>query len=172
VRELSGATAAASTWHAHFGRRALAHARALAIALAKRCISCTTFRTTSPGATMMTIYDQLGGAPALDAAVDLFYRKVLGDDALARFFDSTDMAQQAAKQKAFLTFVLGGPATYSGEGLRVAHAKLLRLGLDDAHFDAVVAHLGATLRELGVAADVIAQVAATAESTRHDVLGR
>jgi len=29
---------------------------------------------------MATIYEQVGGAPAVEAAVDVFYRKVLTDD--------------------------------------------------------------------------------------------
>ena len=41
-----------------------------------------------------------------------------------------------------------------------------------SHRDAVVELLGATLGELGVAQPLIAQVAAIAESTRADVLGR
>jgi hemoglobin len=46
------------------------------------------------------------------------------------------------------------------------------MGLTDRHFDAVLEHLGNTLRELNVAAPLIDQVIAIAESTRTDVLGR
>jgi hemoglobin len=45
-------------------------------------------------------------------------------------------------------------------------------GLNDGHFDAVIENLAATLRELGIADGLIAQVAAIAESVRGDVLGR
>jgi hemoglobin len=121
---------------------------------------------------MATIYEQLGGEPAVTAAVDIFYRKVLADDRLAAYFESTDMDRQAAKQKAFLTMVLGGPAAYTGRDMRAAHAPLVQKGLSDVHFDAVVGHLGATLKELGVADALIAQVATTAESVRNDVLGK
>ena len=38
------------------------------------------------------------------------------------------------------------------------------MGLDDSHFDAVMEHLGATLVELKVPADLIAEAAAIAES--------
>ena len=57
---------------------------------------------------------QLGGEAAVDAAVDVFYRKVLSDDRVSAFFDDVDMDQQIAKQKAFLTMVFGGPVAYSG----------------------------------------------------------
>jgi hemoglobin len=121
---------------------------------------------------MASIYEQLGGEPAINAAVDIFYRKVLSDERISGFFESTDMERQAAKQKAFLTLVFGGPAAYTGKDMRSAHAALVQRGLDDSHFDAVVEHLGATLAELGVPAELIAQVAATAETTRRDVLGK
>jgi hemoglobin len=50
-----------------------------------------------------TLYDQIGGAAAVDAAVDIFYRKVLTDYRINRFFDDIDMEGQVAKQKAFFT---------------------------------------------------------------------
>ncbi len=60
------------------------------------------------------LFEQIGGEGAVDAAVDLFYRKVLADDDLAPFFESTDMEEQHKKQKAFLTMAFGGPNNYSG----------------------------------------------------------
>ena len=121
---------------------------------------------------MTSLYDELGGAAALDAAVDIFYRKVLSDDRIAHYFEGVDMERQAAKQKGFLTMVLGGPNNYTGKDMRHGHAHLLKMGLDDSHVDAVIELLGATLSELGVGADRIAEVAALANSVRDDVLGR
>jgi hemoglobin len=119
-----------------------------------------------------SIYDQIGGAAAMDAAVDLFYRKVLSDDRVNEFFDGVDMERQAAKQKAFLTMVTGGPNNYTGRNMRDAHAKLVARGLNDSHVDAIIELLGETLKELGVSDEQIKQVAAVAESTRDDVLSR
>ncbi|MBL8606216.1 MAG: group 1 truncated hemoglobin, partial [Myxococcales bacterium] len=99
-----------------------------------------------------SVYDRIGGAAAVDAAVDIFYRKVLGDPRISRFFDGVDMDAQAAKQKAFFTMALGGPNTYTGKDMRAAHAHLVKDGLNDGHFDAVVEHVGATLTELKVPA--------------------
>ena len=119
-----------------------------------------------------TLFDQLGGEAAVNAAVDIFYRKVLADHRINRFFDNVDMEKQAAKQKAFLTMAFGGPHNYTGEDMRKGHAHLVKLGLDDSHFDAVMEDLSATLVELNVPQELIAQVAAIAESTRNDVLGK
>ncbi len=37
-----------------------------------------------------SLFEQLGGAAAVDAAVDIFYRKVLSDYRINRFFDNSD----------------------------------------------------------------------------------
>ena len=50
--------------------------------------------------------------------------------------------------------------------------ELSRKGLGDADFDAVMENLGATLQELNVPGELIAEAAAIAESTRNDILGR
>ena len=121
---------------------------------------------------MSSLYEQLGGQPAVDAAVDIFYRKVLSDDRISGFFEGVDMDKQIGKQKAFLTMAFGGPHNYTGKDMRTAHAPLVARGLDDSHFDAVAENLIATLQELGVGQDLIDQVMAIAGSTRNDVLGR
>jgi hemoglobin len=119
-----------------------------------------------------SLYQQLGGEAAVDAAVDVFYRKVLADSRISAFFEGVDMDRQAAKQKAFLTMAFGGPVYYTGADMRRAHKHLVVRGLNDSHFDAVVELLGQSLAELGVASGLISQVAAIAESTRNDVLNR
>src|SRR5487761_2102482 len=120
----------------------------------------------------MSGYDEIGGEAAVNAAVDIFYRKVLQDARINKFFGGVDMGKQSAKQKAFLTMALGGPNTYTGADMRRGHAHLVAQGLNDSHFDAVMENLGATLTELNVPGHLIAQAAAIAESTRNDVLGK
>jgi hemoglobin len=121
---------------------------------------------------MSSLYEQIGGEAAVDAAVDIFYRKVLSDDRISSFFEDVDMTKQAAKQKAFLTMAFGGPNNYTGKDMREGHAHLVEKGLNDSHFDAVAENLVATLKELNVPQDLIDQVATIALSTREDVLGR
>lgn len=121
---------------------------------------------------MSTVYEKIGGEAAVDAAVDIFYRKVLSDDRVKSFFDDIDMDEQVAKQKAFLTYAFGGPANYSGQSMREGHAHLVKRGLNDMHVDAVIELLGGTLQELNVPNELIGEVAAIAESVRGQVLGK
>ncbi|MEY2785295.1 MAG: hypothetical protein RL277_1505 [Planctomycetota bacterium] len=122
--------------------------------------------------TTKSLYERLGGAPAMQAAVDRFYRRMLKDARVARFFEGVDMQRQAEKQRNFLTMVTGGPNHYTGKDMRDGHAHLLKLGLDDSHVDAVIENLGAVLAELGANEADIAEVAALANSVRDDVLSR
>jgi len=124
------------------------------------------------GTSNTSLYDRLGGSAAVDTAVDRFYRRVLADDRIARFFDDVDMERQAAKQKAFLTMVFGGPTDYTGLDMRKGHAHLVERGLNDSHVDAVIENLDATLADLGVPESDRAEVKTIAESTRDDVLNR
>lgn len=117
-----------------------------------------------------SLFDRLGGFPAINAATESFYRKVLADPLLAPYFDDVDMNRQIAKQAAFLTMALGGPAEYSGRDLRAAHAGMP--GLSDEHVDRVIEHLADTLRELGVAESDVAEAGAVAASVRDEVLNR
>lgn len=119
-----------------------------------------------------SLYQQLGGAAAVNAAVDIFYRKVLEDDRINRFFQGVNLEAQIAKQRAFLTMAFGGPNNYTGADMRTAHARLVANGLNGSHVDAVVENLKATLQELKVPGYLIPQVIDIAESVRDDVLGR
>lgn len=117
-----------------------------------------------------SLFERLGGESAVDTAVDIFYRKVLSDPRISRFFDTVDMDAQRGKQKAFLTMVFGGPNQYSGKDLRTAHAPLVANGLGDSHFNAVAEHLQATLEELSVPSELVSEVMSIAASTHDDVL--
>ncbi|MBN4076738.1 group 1 truncated hemoglobin [Mariprofundus ferrooxydans] len=121
----------------------------------------------------MSLYDDLGGEASIDAAVDIFYRRVLGDSYINRFFEGVDMDKQAGKQKAFLTMVFGGPNDYTGQDMREGHKHLVeKMGLNDSHFEHVLAHLRSTLAELGVGGDKIQEVIDIADSVRADVLNK
>lgn len=121
---------------------------------------------------MNTLFDRLGGAPAIEATVDAFYGRVLSDPLLSPMFARVQMARLRAHQQRFLGFAFGGAAEYAGRDLARAHAGLVaEHGLNDRHFDAVLEHLGAALNGLGVPPELVGEVRAVAESVRSAVLG-
>ncbi|MEU1240476.1 group 1 truncated hemoglobin [Micromonospora parva] len=100
-------------------------------------------------------YDRIGGASSVKAAVELFYDKVLADPELAGYFTDVEMAVQRRHLALMLTVVLGGPNEYTGRGLAEAHQPL---NITVEHYAKVGEHLTATLTELGVPADILADV--------------
>ncbi len=117
----------------------------------------------------MSVYEKIGGDAAVNAAVDIFYRKVLADDRIAHFFDTVDMDAQHAKQKAFLTMAFGGPNHYTGKDMRAAHKHM---NLTEEHFNAVAENLVGTLQELSVPQQYIDEIVGIALSVKDDVLNK
>ena len=89
-----------------------------------------------------SLFERIGGAGAVDAAVELFYNKVLADTRINSFFKKTDMTKQRQMQKQFLTFAFGGSTKWNGKSMRAAHKHMK---LDEDHFEAVAEDLAATL---------------------------
>lgn len=114
-----------------------------------------------------TIYDRIGGADAISAAVDLFYRKVLGDDRVNPYFEGVNIGRLKAHQRAMITAVAGGPNSYEGRSMAEAHRGL---DITNEAFDIVVGHLVATLQELGVPQDEIDRMAPPVLELRSDIV--
>jgi methyl-accepting chemotaxis protein len=102
-----------------------------------------------------TLFERVGGIPAIKATVDLFYDKVLADPALKPFFKKTNMAWLKGRQNAFFIQALGGPALYKGKDMKSAHAHL---SIAAADFNRVAGHLVASLAELKVPQPLIDEV--------------
>lgn len=119
------------------------------------------------GSKNVSLFEKIGGEAAVDAAVDIFYRKVLTDDRISHFFETTDMENQHVKQKAFLTMAFGGPNNYSGQDMREAHKHM---DLTEVHFNAVAECLVGTLEELSVPQAEIDEIVGIAVSVKDDVL--
>jgi hemoglobin len=117
-----------------------------------------------------SLYHKLGGQPAIDAAVEAFYVKVLADNRIKHYFEDINMTKQRRKQKEFLSAAFGGPIPWAGKDMRKAHANLP--GLNETHFNAVAENLQKTLEDLKIKPELIKQVMAIAASTRNDVLNR
>lgn len=92
------------------------------------------------------LFERLGGFGAVSRIVSAFYDRVLDSDRLAPFFDGVDMARLIDHQTKFVAALTGGPAEYSDEALRRAHA---RHAIDRAAFGEMKALLAETLDEHG-----------------------
>jgi hemoglobin len=115
----------------------------------------------------MTIYEAIGGQPAILAAVDLFYHRLLADAHLAPYFANVPIARLKGHQAMFLAYALHGPARYRGRSMREAHAGL---NITDADFDRVAEHLAQTLSSLGVTVEQVEAVLATIGPLRAEIV--
>lgn len=116
-----------------------------------------------------SLYQKLGGKAAIDAAVELFYVKMLADDRVKHAFDDVNMTRQRKKQKEFLSAAFGGPIPWTGFDLRAIHKDL---HVSENQFQATAENLQKSLDELKVPKDLTAQVMAIVGSTHDEVLNR
>jgi hemoglobin len=114
-----------------------------------------------------SLYDAIGGQPAITLAVDVFYAKMLSDPELKRYFPGGVGAKHRAHLAAILCQALGGPEKYDGPDLGEAHA---RHRITNAHFDKTAGHLAATLTELGVPEDLNGKIIEIVASLRPVVV--
>jgi hemoglobin len=114
-----------------------------------------------------SIYEAIGGEPAVGAAVDRFYERVWNDPDLVGWFATADPDRLKAHQRAFIATALGGPAHYAGRSMAEAHRGR---AITDAAFDRVVEHLADALAELDVPVATIGEIAAALAPLRSDVV--
>jgi hemoglobin len=101
-----------------------------------------------------SLYERLGGMPAIRAVVDDLVSRILADDRVNRWFAhaANDPANAAAYKAALADFLCqgtGGPCKYGGPDMSAVHKGR---GITSEAFDAVVEDLVATLNKLNVPA--------------------
>jgi hemoglobin len=115
----------------------------------------------------VTIYEAIGGMPAIVAVVDDFYARVLADADLAGFFASTDMARLATRQAEFFGAALGGPIPYTGASMADAHRGR---AIERKHFDLVAGHLVASLTAAGVPGHTVGEIVGAVAPLADDLV--
>lgn len=93
------------------------------------------------------LFDGMGGAAVLHAAVEKFATIVIEDPRINFTFADADMAKFKTLLYEQLCQLSGGPCTYSGRDMRTAHQKLM---LNTAEFNALAEDLYIALGKSGV----------------------
>ncbi len=97
-----------------------------------------------------TIYDAIGGAPALRDVVERFYPKVQSHPLLSPLFPD-DIRPVAEKQILFLTQFFGGPSLYSDEyGHPMMRARHMPFPITVDHASAWLSCMAAALAETSI----------------------
>ncbi|SBS74052.1 Group 1 truncated hemoglobin GlbN [uncultured Mycobacterium sp.] len=115
---------------------------------------------------MTSIYEQIGGAEAIETVVEDFYVRILADAQLAGFFTGTNMSRLKGKQAEFFGAALGGPEPYTGAPMRQVHQGR---GITVHHFNLVARHLADSLAAAGVPDGVVSQIIAAVAPLADDI---
>jgi hemoglobin len=94
-----------------------------------------------------SLYDRLGGKPAIEAVVGQFLQNVVADDRINGFFANVDAADLQMKLVDQICEASGGPCNYTGRDMATTHKGL---GITDDHFNALVEDLVAALDQFNV----------------------
>lgn len=99
-----------------------------------------------------SLYDQLGGFPAVRKIIVSFYNKVLDDETLAPLFEKSEMSTVMDHQTKFFAMLLGGPASYSDKEISQIHD---RLKVSSNHFKLTGEYLVETLEDFNLSIEQI-----------------
>jgi len=95
----------------------------------------------------MSLYEEMGGEPALRRVLRLLYDRLFDDLLVGFLFAGRDKEKLIEHQVWFTAGFLGGPRRYTGKGVREAHAALPIL---PGHFDRRHRLLEQALAECGI----------------------
>ena len=109
---------------------------------------CNTMESANTGTTAeKSLYDRLGGKPAITVVVDDFVGRVAADTRINGKFATTDIPRLKMLLVEQICQASGGPCTYTGRSMKATHAGM---GVSSAEFDALVGDLVATLNKFKV----------------------
>ncbi|MEW9796751.1 group I truncated hemoglobin [Alteromonas sp. CYL-A6] len=85
--------------------------------------------------TSTTLYNELGGAPTIDAIVDNFIYEIEYNPTILKYFEGSDIARFKEKLTEQLCMVSDGPCSYTGDTMEQVHGGMQ---ITEAHFNLTV----------------------------------
>ena len=119
-----------------------------------------------------SLYDRLGGEPAITAVIDDFLANVLADNRINAFFANVDEAGKANLRAKLIEQVCaasGGPCTYTGKDMVTVHTGM---NLTEADFNALVEDLVKSLDKFKVPEPEKNELLAALGSMKGDIVGK
>jgi hemoglobin len=107
----------------------------------------TTPGNTMPRAKEKSLYERLGGKPAITAVVDDFVGRVAADNRINGKFANANIPRLKMLLVEQICQASGGPCIYTGRDMKATHAGM---GIKPEEFDALVGDLVATLNKFKV----------------------
>jgi hemoglobin len=114
-----------------------------------------------------TLFDRLGGLPAIEAVVSEFTQNVAADERVNARFGLADLATLKTHLRDFFCEATGGPCAYKGRPMKAAHQNM---GITNVQFDAIVGNLVKSLDKLGVAEREKSEILSALGPMRKDIV--
>jgi hemoglobin len=115
----------------------------------------------------MSLYDEIGGQPAIDAAVRDFWNRITTDAVLAPLFSEADPNSHSGQLSAYLAVALDGPENYQGRSMRHAHTGMR---VSPEAFELVIERMSEALFSVGASAHSVANVVARLSALRPVII--
>jgi len=127
--------------------------------------------STAPAGTpgQPTLFTRLGGLPAITAVVDTFVARVAADDRINAFFRGVDIPNLKRLLVEQICAGTGGGCRYTGRSMRESHRGM---NITDAHFNALVEDLVATLNQFNVPQQEQQELLGILGSMKRDIVGQ
>ncbi len=116
-----------------------------------------------------SLYERLGGQPAITAVVDDFVGNVAADARINGFFAKTNIPRLKTLLVEQICAGTGGPCKYTGRSMKDSHAGM---GVGDAQFGALVEDLVKTLDKFGVPAKEKNELLGILGPMKSDIVAR
>ncbi|HMK79615.1 MAG TPA: group 1 truncated hemoglobin [Xanthobacteraceae bacterium] len=123
----------------------------------------------SAAAQPATLYQRLGGYPAIQAVVDDFVGNVAADRRINGFFANADIPRLKRNLVDQICAGTGGWCIYTGRDMKTAHAGM---GIRNRDFNALVQDLQKTLRKFKVSRREQGELLAILGPMRSDIVTR
>ena len=123
------------------------------------------------GSTMekRSLYDRLGGKPAIQAVVDDFIGNVAADARINARFGGANIPRLKTRLVDQICEAAGGPCKYTGQSMKVAHAGMK---ITDAEFTALVEDLVKSLDKFKVPAQEKNELLSALGGMKGDIVGQ
>lgn len=116
-----------------------------------------------------SLYERLGGLPAIEAVIDSLLKNIAGDVRIAHRFALSDLAAVRGHLVDQVCAATGGPCTYKGKDMKSAHKNQ---HLTDADFNALVEDLVKALEEHKVPDREKGELLSALAGMRGDIVGQ
>ena len=116
-----------------------------------------------------SLYERLGGKPAITAVIDDFIGNVAADNRINKRFAGADIPRLKARLVDQVCEASGGPCKYTGANMRDAHTGM---NITDAEFGALVEDLVKSLDKFKVPAKEKNELLSALGGMKGDIVGR